>query len=204
MATPLVSGCAALVREYYRTQRSHTPSAALLKASLINGTRQLTAADAIADHSLLPNYHQGFGFLYMPWVIPNNDVPFQLEFLDTWQTPAQQLPDTGSRIRIQFTITGGDWLRICLAWTDLPARALQNNLDLFVQHLPSQQKWLGNGNLPGSLKIPDPENNVEVVRLDNPLPGDYLIQLTATNLLASPQDYALVVAGQLSSGLTVF
>ncbi|MCX6040019.1 MAG: hypothetical protein NTV69_02640 [Caldilinea sp.] len=63
---------------------------------------------------------------------------------------------------------------------------------------------MGNGNLPGSLKIPDPENNVEVVRLDNPLPGEYLVQITATNLLAGPQDYALVVAGQLQGGLAVF
>jgi len=204
MAAPLVSGCAALVREYYRTQRGHMPSAALLKATLLNGARSLTAADALADHGDLPNYHQGFGFLYMPWVLPNPGVAFELQFLDTWQTPVQQLPDSGSRIRIQFSISGGVWLRICLVWTDLPARALQNNLDLFVQHLPSRQKWVGNGNLPGSLKIPDPENNVEVVRLDNPLPGEYLVQITATNLLAGPQDYALVVAGQLQGGLAVF
>jgi hypothetical protein len=204
MAAPLVSGCAALVREYYRTQRGHMPSAALLKATLLNGARSLTAADALADHGDLPNYHQGFGFLYMPWVLPNPGVAFELQFLDTWQTPVQQLPDSGSRIRIQFSISGGVWLRICLVWTDLPARALQNNLDLFVQHLPSRQKWMGNGNLPGSLKIPDPENNVEVVRLDNPLPGEYLVQITATNLLAGPQDYALVVAGQLQGGLAVF
>jgi hypothetical protein len=204
MAAPLVSGCAALVREYYRTQRGHMPSAALLKATLLNGGRSLTAADALADHGDLPNYHQGFGFLYMPWVLPNPSVSFELQFLDTWQTPAQQLPDSGSRIRIQFSVSGGAWLRICLVWTDLPARALQNNLDLFVQHLPSRQKWMGNGNLPGSLKIPDPENNVEVVRLDNPLPGEYLVQITATNLLAGPQDYALVVAGQLQGGLAVF
>lgn len=204
MAAPLVSGCAALVREYYRTQRGHMPSAALLKATLLNGAQSLTAADALADHGDLPNYHQGFGFLYMPWVLPNPGVAFELQFLDTWQTPVQQLPDSGSRIRIQFSISGGVWLRICLVWTDLPARALQNNLDLFVQHLPSRQKWMGNGNLPGSLKIPDPENNVEVVRLDNPLPGEYLVQITATNLLAGPQDYALVVAGQLQGGLAVF
>ena len=44
MATPLVSGCAALVREYYVKQRSHSPSAALLKATLINGTRSLCRA----------------------------------------------------------------------------------------------------------------------------------------------------------------
>jgi serine protease AprX len=37
MAAPLVSGCAALVREYYTSQKRISPSAALLKATLING-----------------------------------------------------------------------------------------------------------------------------------------------------------------------
>jgi hypothetical protein len=47
------------------------------------------------------------------------------------------------------------------------------------------------------LSIPDVDNNVEVVRIDNPKPGPYLIQVTATNLLRSPQDFALVVTGDL-------
>ena len=50
----------------------------------------------------------------------------------------------------------------------------------------------------------DTDNNVEVVRIENPPIGDYYIQITATNLLQVPQDYALVVAGELSSGLTEF
>jgi hypothetical protein len=40
-----------------------------------------------------------------------------------------------------------------------------------------------------------------VVRLDNPAPGEYLIQLSATNLLQGPQDFALVVSGDLGSAL---
>ncbi len=203
MATPLVAGCAALVREYYRKERNHLPSAALLKATLINGARRLTGPDAVADHAELPNYHQGFGFLYMPWAIPNASVPFRLEFLDTWQDATQPFTLTGERIRVRFSVTGGDWLHICLAWTDLAARSLQNNLNLFVQYLPSPQKWLGNEHLPGSLKIPDPDNNVEVVRLDHPAPGDYLIQIAASNLLQGPQPFALVVAGELNSGLVM-
>ena len=50
-----------------------------------------------------------------------------------------------------------------------------------------------------SLGIPDPENNVEIVRVQNPVPGDYLIQISATNLLSKGQDFALVVAGDLAS-----
>nr|MBC7245292.1 S8 family serine peptidase [Chloroflexota bacterium] len=204
MAAPLVSGCAALVREYYVKKHKHEPSAALLKATLINGTRWLTAPDAIADHPYLPNYHQGFGCIHMPWTIPNPAEPtLKLEFQDTWKQKRLQFTRSGQRIRFQFSISGGARLRICLTWTDLPARALQNNLNLFVQHLPSGQKWIGNENLPMGLKIPDPDNNVEVVRLDNPPAGNYLIQISATNLLKGPQDFALVVTGELTSSLTI-
>lgn len=202
MAAPLVSGCAALVREYYAKSRSHEPSAALLKATLINSTRWLTAPDSTADHPNLPNYHQGFGCVHMPRAIPNSSLPdLHLEFIDSWKDPDKQFVRSGQRLRFQFSISGNEALRICLTWTDLPARALQNNLNLFVQHLQSGQKWVGNEDLPMGLKIPDPDNNVEVVRLPNPAPGDYLIQITATNLLRGPQDFALVVAGQLTTAL---
>jgi serine protease AprX len=79
---------------------------------------------------------------------------------------------------------------------------LQNNLNLFVQHEPSGKKWIGNANLPLSLGVPDPDNNVEVIRLENPESGAYLIQISAINLLRPPQDYALVVTGELGSKLT--
>jgi serine protease AprX len=42
MSAPLAAGCAALVRQYYLTQRNHNPSAALVKATIINGARRLT------------------------------------------------------------------------------------------------------------------------------------------------------------------
>ncbi|MBC7260986.1 MAG: hypothetical protein H5T63_03145, partial [Chloroflexi bacterium] len=185
-------------------ERKHQPSAALLKATLINGTRWLTAPDAIADHPYSPNYHQGFGCIYMPWTIPNPGEPtLKLEFQDTWKQKQLQFTRSGQRFRFQFSISGGAWLRICLTWTDLPARALKNNLNLFVQHLTSGKKWIGNENLPMGLKIPDPDNNVEVVRLENPPAGNYLIQISATNLLKGPQDFALVVTGALTSPLAI-
>ena len=49
----------------------------------------------------------------------------------------------------------------------------------------------------------DAKNNVEIVRIDQPPPGDYLIQVAATNLLSTRgQDFALVVTGDLKSGIT--
>jgi subtilisin family serine protease len=202
MAAPLVSGTAALVREHYVKERSHQPSAALLKATLINGTRSLKGADSIADHDFTPNYHQGFGMVYLPTTLPNLAFPnMKLEFVDNWEDAGEQFDRTGQRMRYRFSIAGGPSLRITMAYTDLPARALQNNLNLFVQHSQSGQKWIGNTQLPMGLKIPDPDNNVEMVRIENPPAGDYLIQISVTNLLKGPQDFALVVTGDLSTGL---
>lgn len=201
MAAPLVAGCAGLLRQYYVEERRHQPSAALLKATLINSTRRLTGPDALADYNQLPNFHQGFGSLHLPWAIPNPAEPaLRLAFVDNWQDASSQLATSGKRYRFQFSCAGGARLRICLAWTDLPARALQNNLDLFLQG-PTSQKWIGNADLPQKLTVTDPDNNVEVIRLENPPPGDYLIQVSATSLLQGPQDFALVVTGELTSDL---
>lgn len=202
MAAPLVAGCAALVREYYRNTHSHEPSAALVKATIINGTRWLSGSDAIADHSVLPNHHQGFGCVYMPWTIPNPSEPdLKLDFLDTWKDSDRQFSVAGQRLRVQCSSSDKNRIRICLTWTDPPGRALQNNLNLFVQHLGSGEKWIGNKDLPIGLKIPDPDNPVEVVRLEKPKAGEYLIQITATNILKAPQDFALVVTGDITSAL---
>jgi len=200
MAAPLVAGCAALVREYYaKTRTTSEPSAALVKATIINGTRRLSAPSSIADHPDTPNYHQGFGCVDMAHTIPNPTQPgLKLEFFDNWQQPQTQFRTTGERRRFQVTVGAGQPLRICLAYTDPPSRALQNNLNLLLQD-PTGKKWMGNEQVPMSLHIPDPTNNVEIIRIAAPPAGVYLIQVTATNLLRPPQDFALVVTGDISN-----
>ena len=203
MSAPLIAGCAALVREYYDTTRQYKPSAALVKATLINGTRWLTGADSIAPSPGTPNFHQGFGCVNMATSVPNpTNAKLRLEFVDSWQNGALQFTTTGQRFRFQFSLAApSPVLSICIAYTDLPARALQNNLNLFVQK-PDNTKVVGNAQLPMSLNIPDPDNNVEVVRLPNAAAGTYIIQISASNLLRGPQDFALVVTGENLSSLT--
>jgi serine protease AprX len=200
MAAPLVSGCAALVRQYYTTTRAHSPSAALLKATLINGTRWLNATDAVADYPDAPNYHQGFGCVDMRSTIPNDAQRFELAFFDNWQDPGSQFGHTGQRRRFRVKSAGGT-LRICLAYTDAPGRGLQNNLDLIVDVPATRDKRFGNEKVPRGFNGPDPNNNVETLTIDHGPAGDYLIQITATNILRPPQDFALVVTGPLLSGL---
>ena len=202
MSAPLVAGCAALVREFYERMRNHAPSAALVKATLINGTRWLNGADSIAPSPGTPNFHQGFGCVNMAASVPNpGNAKLRLVFVDSWQNGALQFTSTGQRFRFQFSLAApSPVLSICIAYTDLPARALQNNLNLFVQK-PDNTKVVGNAQLPMSLNIPDPDNNVEIVRLPDAAAGIYIIQISATNLLRGPQDFALVVTGENLSGL---
>jgi subtilisin family serine protease len=198
MSAPLVAGCAALVREYLVKEAGHAePSAALLKALLVNGTTELSGIDSVAHPVGRPNFHQGFGRINLLNTIPSPTRPdLKVFFTDNWQQPGTWFNRTGDRTRWQVQVTGPcPELRICMAYTDLPARGLQNNLDLFVE-LPGGAKLIGNQDLPMSLHIPDPDNNVEVVRIKDPVPGTYLIQVMASNLLAGDQDHALVVSGE--------
>lgn len=202
MATPLVSGCAALVRQYFTDQRGHQPSAALLKAALVNGARWLSGNDALKDHTKEPNYHQGFGCVYLPWTLPNDALPsMRLEYVDDWQAPANPLARVGDARQFLVTVEADTWLRLCLVWTDPPGRGLQNNLNVLLEHRQSGVKWAGNQNRPTQFPSPDPGNNVQVIRIDHPAAGTYLIQVVATNILRGPQPFALVVAGGLGSAL---
>lgn len=202
MAAPLVAGCAALVRQYYRQDRQVEPSAALLKATLVNSTRWLAGSDAVADHAKNPNYHQGFGAVYMPLAIPNPSQPgMRLELVDTWKDGTRQLAATGERRRFAFTVNGGQFLRLCLAWTDPPpGPSLQNALALLLETPMQPPRIAGNHERPRIIDRVDRDNNVQIVRIENPPPGNYLAIVLARNMLRPPQDYALVVTGDLSPG----
>jgi len=205
MATPLVAGCAALVREYLVDGRAHTPSAALLKAVMINGTRWLSGSDAVADHASDPNYHQGFGCISLVDSIPNASRPWlRLEFSDVWDADALALGFVGDGQRFAFTFgDGGPPLRACLVWTDPPGRSVQNSLTLVLQHADSQRQWIGNADRPTLLKgTSDRANNVQIVREDAPPSGSYVVTVMAANISQAPQRFALVVSGALRSSLT--
>jgi hypothetical protein len=102
--------------------------------------------------------------------------------------------------RFTVTVEEGLPLRICLAYTDLPGRSLQNDVSLLVAG-PGRARFVGNADVPNALTRSDADNNVEVVRLETPAAGRYTLQVFARNLLRPPQDFALVVTGKLTSGL---
>ena len=208
MAAPYVAGCAAIVREYFRKRGAwDKPSAALVKATLINGARRLKGADAEAKLLGDPNFHQGFGRVDMAATIPNPISPqLKLAFADDWQDPARAFQRTGQLFRWQVAAGSRLPLRVCLAWTDLPFRGLQNRLMLQVGDDTAGKKYVGNSDAAATLKIAamtsDPNNNVQTVQVAQKTGGPFTIAVTATNLLQPPQAFALVVTGDLQSPLT--
>jgi hypothetical protein len=197
MATPLVAGCAALVRQYY-LDTNHEPSAALLKATLINSATWLTGEDSVAPTQGRPNYHQGHGRVCMSRAVPNPSRPnMRLRFADTWKS--FQFTRTGERKLYRMILTDAcPELRMCLAYTDAPGRGLQNNINLIVQCPKAGggvTKMIGNQNLPDQLVLPDPDNNVETIIIQDAPAGTYIIQVVMSDLLKAGQDFALVVSG---------
>jgi subtilisin family serine protease len=205
MAAPYVAGCAALVRQWYRTKgKWDTPSAALLKATLINGTRRITGKDASAPVIGDPNYHQGFGRIDMVNTVPNDLEPkLKLEFVDAWQKAGDLFTTANQSFRYQIKVGDQLPLRICLAWTDRVGRAVQNSLVLLVDDSGST-KWRSNATAATVLPIAglqrDPQNNVQVVRIEKPKPGLYTIAVFAS-MVTGTQSYSVVVTGDLQSSL---
>ena len=200
MSTPLVAGCCALVREYYRTVESHTPTSALVKASLINGGTDLYPGQYGTGSyqeipSARPNNVEGWGLVNVAYLI-NPPANRAFDYVDNTAGLS-----TGQTASNSYYVSGGSSpLRVTLVWTDYPAAAaasvtLVNDLDLTVT-LPDGSVRRGNG-------ATDRRNNVEGVDITTPTGGGYTVTVTAYNAPCGPQPFALVVSGELGSPVSV-
>ena len=189
MATPQVAGAAALVREYYRKEKSTTPSAALVKATLINGAVDMSPGQygaAYHETTTVPDFSQGWGRMNVENSLAV-DPPLTTEFAD--ETSGLS---TGGYREYQFNVVDSSVpLKVTLAWTDYPgavhsSKELVNDLDLTVTS-PTGTVY------PQGSK--DRLNNVEQVLISSPVVGTYLVRVTGYNVPMGPQDYALVVSG---------
>ena len=186
MATPLTSGAVAVVREYLRTkQKISSPTAALLKASLIAGATRLRGygvSGAILDN------HQGFGRVNLDAVLARA-APASARFTEV--RPGLKTGETSSS---KLTVkSNAAPLRIVLAYTDFPGPSLVNNLNLIVA-APDGRKFVGNQRKGGPPAL-DGGNNAEVVHVDKPAPGIWRVDVIGSNVPNGPQDFALVSIG---------
>jgi subtilisin family serine protease/photosystem II stability/assembly factor-like uncharacterized protein/uncharacterized protein YegL len=198
MATPLVAGTVALVREYYMG-RGHVPSAALVRASLVNGTVNIApgqygtgATQEIPD--MHPNNVAGWGrvnlqeslFPAAPQTVLYEDI-VNADGLYTTQTHIYRYEVRDHTVPFRTT----------LVWTDYPSfpfigkGQINNDLELLVR--------MPNGDLlhPNGRTDHDPNNNVEDIFLEvaDVITGTYTITITGHSVPDGPQGYALVVRG---------
>ena len=212
-AGPHVSGAAAVFVQYYRQMHTNaTPSPALVKAALINAA---TDMDDSVETGPVPNMDEGWGRVDLTPIF-GSELTF--DFTD------QTAPLTNSQVFEHRVIiaSAAQPLKVTLAYTDMPGFpgalvALVNDLDLEVVG-PDGRVYRGNQfdegeSIPGAAGT-DSLNNVEGVHLLAPLPGEYVIRVTARNVVedartdtpALDQDFALVISGEIpapGTGLVV-
>lgn len=184
MATPLVAGAAAVVRQYLRTRVGlKRPSAALIKAALVAGARRLpgyAAAGAVVDP------HQGFGRVDLSAVL-GPKPPRTALFLDRPGLRTGELRTETARVAGSAAP-----LRVVLTYSDAPGRRLVNNLNLVVR---GPDGTVAVGNQAAGSRAFDARNNVEVVEIARPAAGEWRIEVVASNVTVGPQRYALVIVG---------
>jgi hypothetical protein len=194
MATPLVAGCVAVVRESLVKNGMPNPSAAVIKALLINGAVTLPGQYSPSEAGTSPNSNSGWGrvnlagSIILPGHNPNSGFGEG--------GPLKQ----GQDGTITITVPGhkaaagnevgpmslSPSLKITLVWTDPPGATLQNDLDLIVTASNGQQR---HGNM-GTSKNFDRVNNVEQVVWDNIPAGDVKITIHAFHITQFPQPWA--------------
>ncbi len=196
MSAPLVAGAVALTREHLTDAHGHTPSAALLKAILINGANDIS-----------PGQYGTGAFREIPGTRPT--------LVSGWgrvDLGQNLFPDAGRILSYRDEKTGLNTgqvamysyqvissaapLRITLAWSDYPGApaaqtALVNDLNLQVTGPGGVIYYPTGGRGPDA----DHTNNVLGVDVVSPPIGTYEIAVSAFNVPFGPQPYALVLSG---------
>ena len=205
-SSPSVAGAAALVRQYYtegfyptgarNAANAFTPSAALLKATLIASARRVPyRREGLIDVDTLPvpSNEQGWGF-------PVLDDALHFAGESRGLRVSEASLGQGQSTTMRLTVKEGTPLRAILVWTDPPgsgaanstAPQLVNDLDLRIT--------APDGTTHGTV---DRRNNVEGVVLDAPRAGTYTITVSAHAIAQGPrQSYALVVTGDVANVAT--
>ena len=238
MATPTAAGGAALVRQYFGDgfypsgQRNpsdvRNPSAALVKAVMVNSGRNMTGAFTATDgangaSAPIPTSGQGWGRLTLDDALYfQGDARGMKVLNDVWNGATSVVaPATTAAITTgvthTFTVDSvgcAEPLKFTLNWSDPPGAVgsgiqLVNNLDLEVV-APDGTIYKGNvfsGGWSVAAGAADTLNSIENVYLRYPLPGTYTVRVIGRSVpgkgVTTPfddtrQGYALVATGEFS------
>lgn len=190
MATPITAGTVAVARQYIMSQWSHTPSAAMMKAVLINGATDLRYG--------YPSRDQGWGRVSLTNSLTAREV--------NWVDETDNLSTGGNKTYTYSIESASAPLRITLVWTDAPGSttasvALTNDLDLRVT-APDGTVYYGNDFTTPYNTAYDRINNVENVYISSPLTGSYTVEVVGYNVPTGPQNFALVASGDFGTAPT--
>lgn len=205
-AAPVMSGAATLVRQYYlegfypkgtREQaNAHSPSAALIKATLLNSTVPME------DVKNYPNARTGWGLIQLNNTLFLAGAKRRLFMADVRN--ADGLSKEQSHLHSIEVKDKSEPLKITLVWTDPAAqvnagKALVNDLDLVVTS-PGGTTYRGNANFSEGFSQPQPNpvaadpNNVEMVIVAVPDPGTWMVTVEGREVNVGLQGYALVAS----------
>jgi len=223
MATPQVAGASALVRDYFQQGfyptgaavpgNAFTPTAPLVKATLINGAEEMTGVRADWNNEWRwPNNAQGWGRINL-----DHSLYFagDTRNIIVWDDPVRL--HTGGVWQAQFDVVDGSRdCKVTLTWTDYPATenaavTLLNDFDLQVI-APDGTVFRGNnftGLNPGYSVAGGAFNNRDTVEGVHLVPwfsypgnlpvGTYTIRITARNIPRPTSNFAVVVGGSVGN-----
>ena len=210
-STPVVAGGAALAFQWLKNRLGAEPSAALVKAFLLNSTSYLTGKNA---NDNLPGARQGWGLLNIARMFENTGRIIYDESPDRVFTQSGGAP---------FEITGTvadptKEFRVMLTWSDAPGTALSNAP--YVNQL-SLEVTIGGATYKGNVFVGqyskaggqgDILNNVQGVRLPSGTSGPFVIRVRPViiagdglpyNGVEMDQDFALVATNATERPLPV-
>ena len=205
MATPGAAGFAALVRQYYTdgwyptgaavAANGFTPSASLLRASLVNSGNRLSTATPI------PGNCQGWGRVLLDDTLFFTGDARKLFAKDDTTGFAQG--STNETHTYNFSVGTGMAFKATLAWTDFPSTPaamphINNDIDLEVTGPGGT--YFGNVFTAGQSTTggaADRINTLEQVVLNTPTAGTYTVKVRSFNIPNGPQPYSLVVTANL-------
>ncbi|MGQ9582826.1 MAG: S8 family serine peptidase [Thermoplasmatota archaeon] len=211
MATPVAAGAGAIVEQYFRegfypggargSSAGFMPSGALRKAVLV-----LSCWDQLGGRFVdgpAPDFSQGWGKLKLldALYLAGDDRTPRLWVEDLYNdSRASDGLATGETRTHHITANSSRPLRVALVWSDWPGAGLVNDLNLEVT-APDGRVYRGNQLLNGSSapsEAADATNTVEAVFLPTPIPGHYVINVTAVSVgSGGRQRYALAATGGL-------
>jgi hypothetical protein len=193
MATPLLAGNAALVRQYFRegwfadgsgpSDQGITPSGSLLKAAIVH-----SATGKSTD--VFPNPKMGFGRASLLSVLKFSDSNFNLTFQNKRPISSGQVHN------YMFSATTAGQFRATIAWYDAPVSLLSriklvNSLMLDV--------WIDGVQYNANGLDYDSSDNTRQITGTVAAGSEIFVRVTAKRIITQSQSYSIVMTGQIQS-----